>query len=230
MQTCINTNATFKTRMNNNQCLQGVVSPRIYTYKITFKDAPFYYYGVHKEKRFNEDYYGTPYTNKWCWDLYEVEKQILEVFDYTEEGWNKAQQVEKRLIQPVYEIDKYCLNESCGGNLSLSILRECGKKAGSVYGRLCYEKKVGVFALTKEQRIENGRKGGSISGRLTLQRGTGIFSLTKEECSEAGKIGGKKAASQRWRCLITGHISNAGSLTIYQKKRGIDTTMRERLS
>ena len=31
-------------------------SPRIYTYKITFQEVPYYYYGVHKEKRFDEYY------------------------------------------------------------------------------------------------------------------------------------------------------------------------------
>lgn len=237
--------------MNNNQYPQGVVSPRIYTYKITFEDVPFYYYGAHKEKVFNEEYYGTPHTHKWCWEMYQPKKQILEVFDYTDEGWIDALNVEKRLIRPVYNSDPYCLNESCGGMVSLSIARNNGKRAGNVYGPLCYEKKVGVFALTKEQRIENGKRGGSISGRLTKERGTGIFSITKEqqkengkrgvdvrrkkgnllqECSNAGKIGGKVTSSQRWRCLVTGHISNAASLARYQKARGIDTTMRERLS
>jgi hypothetical protein len=28
-------------------------SPRIYTYKITFEEIPYYYYGVKKEKYFN---------------------------------------------------------------------------------------------------------------------------------------------------------------------------------
>ena len=52
-------------------------SPRIYTYKITFEEVPYYYYGVHKEKRFNEEYWGSPHTNKWAWEFYTPKKQIL---------------------------------------------------------------------------------------------------------------------------------------------------------
>jgi hypothetical protein len=31
----------------------------------------------------------------------------------------------------------------------------------------------------------------------------------------------------RFRCLVTGHVSNAGGLARWQKKRGIDTSLRE---
>ena len=99
-------------------------SLRIYIYKITFIDTPYYYYGVHKEKRYNEEYWGSPVTNKWCWELYTPEKQILEIFDYTDDGWLESRKVEDRLIKPVYNTDKYCLNESCGAVRSLKILRE----------------------------------------------------------------------------------------------------------
>lgn len=40
---------------------------------------------------------------------------------------------------------------------------------------------------------------------------------------------GKKISSQKWVCLETGYISNAGALTNYQKSRGIDTTKRIRV-
>ena len=45
-----------------------------------------------------------------------------------------------------------------------------------------------------------------------------------------GKKGGKVSASQRWKCVETGFITNAGNLTQYQKARGIDTSLRERIS
>lgn len=99
-------------------------SLRIYTYKITFEEVPYYYYGVHKEKRFNEEYWGSPVTNKWCWEFYTPKKQILEFFDYSDEGWFDAKEIEDRLIKPVYNTDKYCLNESCGAIRSLKVLRE----------------------------------------------------------------------------------------------------------
>ena len=62
----------------------------------------------------------------------------------------------------------------------------------------------------------------------------GIFSLTEEEKIKYSKIGGKKAAkimnSQKWKCLITGHITNPGALTKYQRARGIDISLREKVS
>lgn len=98
-------------------------SPRIYIYKITFEEVPYYYYGVKKEKYFNEEYWGSPYTNKWCWELYTPKKQILEFFEYNDGGYTRAQEVEKRLISPVLN-DKWCLNENVGGIVSLSIIRK----------------------------------------------------------------------------------------------------------
>ena len=53
-------------------------SPRIYLYKITFEEVPYYYYGVKKEKYFNQKYWGSPITHKWCWKLYTPKKQILQ--------------------------------------------------------------------------------------------------------------------------------------------------------
>jgi hypothetical protein len=90
-------------------------SPRIYLYKITFEEVPYYYYGVHKEKYFNDDYWGSPKTNKWCWELYTPKKQILEIFEFSDEGWLEANKVEERLIKPYFNTDKWCLNENCGG-------------------------------------------------------------------------------------------------------------------
>ena len=70
------------------------MQPRIYIYKITFEEVPYYYYGVHKEKYFNEQYWGSPVTNKWCWELYTPKKQILQLFDFTDEGWVEAQKID----------------------------------------------------------------------------------------------------------------------------------------
>lgn len=171
-------------------------SPRIYIYKITFEEVPYYYYGVHKEKKYNEEYWGSPKTNKWCWELYTPKKQILEIFEFSDEGWLEAQEVEKRLIQPVFNIDKWCLNASCGGKISLKVLRETGKKYGSVGGKIVgknhYKNKTGFFSMTPEQRKEASKK----AGETNKKNKTGIFGITPEERSEiskkSGKIGGRK--------------------------------------
>jgi hypothetical protein len=180
-------------------------SPRIYIYKITFEEVPYYYYGVKKEKKYNECYMGSPVTHKWCWELYTPEKQILQLFDFTDEGWNEAQEVEKRLIRPFYNTDKWCLNENVGGQISLDVCRKTGKKCAklklgfynmSEEERIAISKKVGnenkilnrgICALTKEQRIENGKKYNHLGGYKSKKLKVGIHGLSKEERVENSK-------------------------------------------
>ena len=154
-------------------------SPRIYIYKITFEEVPYYYYGVHKEKRYNEYYMGSPVTNKWCWELYTPKKQILEIFEFSDEGWLEAQKIEDRLIKPVLN-EKLCLNESCGRIFSIKVSIENGKKQ--------YENKVGIHTQTLEDKIELGRKTGLENWKLKR----GFFKMTSKEKSELGKILGNK--------------------------------------
>jgi hypothetical protein len=192
-------------------------SPRIYTYKITFEEVPYYYYGVHKERKYNEYYMGSPYTHKWMWKHYTPKKQILEFFEYTDDGWIEAQEVEKRLIKPFYNDDKWCLNENVGGRFSIEHQRRAGRKSGVVNGKkagqkckelglgicgLSYEERVkygkiglekqkelgvGIYALTPEQMTENGKK----AAEVNRKNGTGLFGLSKEQRSETGKLAGK---------------------------------------
>ncbi len=208
--------------------------PRIYTYKITFIDAPYYYYGVHKEKRFNEYYMGSPKTHKWCWELYEPEKQILEFFEFSDEGYTKAQEIEKQLIKPFFNTDKWCLNENVGGVLSKKICSKGGKIGGkNAWKTQNKNKKGGFYDITKEERILNGKIGGLIIGPITgknnkeLKRG--YCGRNKEQMSIDGRKGGIATNKQKWKCLVTGFISNPGNLSRYQKKKNIDTKMRERI-
>ena len=230
--------------------------PRIYIYKITFEEVPYYYYGVKKEKYFNQEYWGTPITNKWCWEFYTAKKQILQVFPYTDEGWLKAKEIEDRLIRPVFNTDKWCLNECCGGKISLDVNRKTGKKTyelrigahglskekmtenSRIGGKKAHELGLGVHGLSKEELSEAGKKGGVIGGviggKKAHELGLGVHGWTKEQLSEAGKKGGEVASkilnSQKWQCTITGYVTTPGPLTSYQKARGIDTSNRIRLS
>ena len=192
--------------------------PRIYTYKINFEEVPYYYYGSKKEKYYNQEYWGSPYTHKWCWQFYTPKKQILEFFEYSDEGWLKAQETEKQLIKPFYRNDKWCLNENCGGKISL--------KVSSKNGSRTKENGTGIFSLTKEERSQNSKKSGKISGKKCYETKTGVFSLTPEERSKLSK----QVASQKWMCTITGYTSNAPGLSTYQKARGIDTSRRRRIA
>ena len=73
------------------------------------------------------------------------------------------------------------------------------------------------FRLPKERASEIALK--------NKENGLGIFSLTTEQRRENGR----KTASQRWKCIETGFISNASALSKYQKARGIDTSKRIRI-
>jgi hypothetical protein len=178
-------------------------SPRIYTYKITFEEVPHYYYGYHKEDKFDEYYMGSPYTHKWMWDFYTPQKQVLELFDFSDKGYIEASEVEKRLINPVYKTDPLCLNENCGGIISLDARRRGGKLAGKTTGK--------------------------INGHKTYENKTGIHGMSYEQRMGAVKRGGQATSSQKWQCTVTGFITSAANLSRYQKARGIDTSNRIRL-
>jgi hypothetical protein len=51
-----------------------------------------------------------------------------------------------------------------------------------------------------------------------------------ENSRKGGLVGGKTTSSQKWICLETGFVANAGNLTKYQKARGIDTSKRVKIS
>jgi hypothetical protein len=169
-------------------------SPRIYIYKITFEEVLYYYYGVHKEKVFGEEYWGSPVTNKWCWELYTPKKQILQLFGFTDEGWLEAQEVEKRIIKPFYQMDKWCLNENCGGIISIDACKKAGKVGGKVGGKIVGEKlvelKKGIHGRTTEERKEDCKKG----GKRTVELKTGVHGRSEEQRKEDSRKGGRKAS------------------------------------
>ena len=175
----------YKYQCSINRITMTYQSPRIYTYKITFEEVPYYYYGVHKERKHNEHYMGSPYTHKWCWDFYTPKKHILELFEYNDEGWLEAQKVEDRLIGPVYQTDKWCLNESCGAKISLKSKRKSGKK--------CYTEKKGCFSLSPEEKSELGRR----NGKKGYENKTGIHGLSNEDRLRFGKIAGQMTYNKK---------------------------------
>lgn len=189
--------------------------PRIYVYKITFEEIRHYYYGVHKETRYDEYYMGSPETHKWMWDFYTPKKQILQFFPFTDEGYYEAIEIEKRLIYPVFNTDPYCLNESCGGRISLKIAREVGlrhKENRTGIFSLTHEEKVeigkrtvkqhketktGFYKFTEEERKEIARKSGLKTGKENYEKGLGIAGMTLEERREANKKAMKTQKSNK---------------------------------
>jgi hypothetical protein len=209
-------------------------SPRIYIYKITFEEVLYYYYGVHKEKKFNEYYMGSPVTHKWMWDFYTPKKQILQFFDFTDEGWLEARKVETRLIRPFYNTDKWCLNESCMGIYSL----KQASKAGKIGGNKNKELGLGVCGLSFEERSKNGKISGKIGGKNSSAKqkelGIGIYSFTFEKRSEigkiAGKVGGEKARKLKlgFHSYTTEERKEIGRKTYEQGKGCFSLTPEER--
>jgi len=126
------------------------MNPRIYVYKITFEEIPDWYWGVHKELKYGEFYMGSPVTHAWKWDFYTPEKQIVQLFDYSQEGFTQAKTLEDRLILPDLN-NPLCLNEALGGAYSLESCSQGGKRASEI---LHYRK------------TENGKSFQAVSGGL----------------------------------------------------------------
>jgi len=203
-----------------------MTEPRIYTYKITFPNQGWWYWGAHKEKKAGEEYNGSPkvHSDKWSW--FEYEKQILEYHD----TWEDCLKVEARLIMPDLN-NPMCLNEGCNGFISEAYAslggercpREVQVRNGLESQRKRREDGVHPWlGQTKEERVELGKK----VGRHSWETQTGSHSpeLTKQRHDKLRAMN-----YSRWRCLVTGYITSPGPLSRYQRKRGIDTSMREKV-
>lgn len=202
------------------------MNPRIYTYKVTFPYQGWWYWGWHKEKKFGENYSGSPKTHKEKWDNFEWEIQILEFFDCEVE----AQKVENRLIRPDLN-NPNCLNEHCGSVISSA----AAAKGGTNCPR---ETQVKNGIEEAKRRKENGQHqwlGQTTEERQVLGKNVGNYSwknqvgsftpeLTKQRHDKLRKMN-----TEQWRCLITGFITSPGPLSRYQKARGIDTSLREKV-
>jgi hypothetical protein len=132
------------------------MEPRIYTYKITFKGTNFFYFGIHKERRFDEEYWGSPITHKHIWNEYEPQKEILSLFS----SWEEGRIAETNLIRSWLDSPE-CLNESCGGFYSLEIIKEAGRKGGvktdSKPGHMSKAGKASGAVWTKAKRESSRR-------------------------------------------------------------------------
>jgi len=220
-------------------------SERSYVYKINFVDGH-YYYGkriLKQDSPISDGYYGTPVTHKEKWNTTMFCKEVIEVYN----NWYECSEKEKELIEPHLN-NPLCLNENCGGYISLEGYRKGGSIGGKLQplevkksnGKKARDHKLGMFSLTQEERKKIGKK----SGLKQLQERVGIHTQTIEDRKKMGeycrdnKIGihamskeertlhSKKLGAQKWQCTITGKISTGGGLTIYQENRNIYTSNR----
>jgi hypothetical protein len=75
----------------------------------------------------------------------------------------------------------------------------------------------------------NGAKGCQAAGRSTFEKGVGLFAMTEDEKVARNRKGASVINGIQWMCLETGHLSTSGPLAKWQKKRGIDPARRVRL-
>ena len=109
--------------------------------------------------------------------------------------------------------------------------KENQSKAGKKGGTTTRKNNKGIFSPDYDRTLparEAGKKGGATQRDKKL----GIFSMTDEQKKEASKKGSAVVRSQKWKCKITGYISNPCGLSNYQKGKGInykDKTLRVRI-
>jgi hypothetical protein len=202
-----------------------MTTPRIYTYKITFEEIPHWYWGVHKEKKFGELYLGSPKTHKWMWEFYTPKIQILEFFPNTEEGWEEANRVERRLIKNDLN-NPLCLNEACGGCISLACRRKGVEKLNKKLHEDKNEEGKSLHSLNlHKEKDENGKSLHALEMNKKLN----------EEKDDNGKSvnavkGSEKTNAQIWESTIDGFRGNAGNVSRHNRANGWDPNARIRIS
>jgi hypothetical protein len=234
-----------------------MTTPRIYTYKITFEEVPYWYWGVHKEKKFGELYLGSPKTHKWMWEFYTPKIQILEFFPYTEEGWKEANLVEDRLIKPDIN-NPLCLNEAYGAFISLACRSEGGKKVHeekdengkSLHTLNLHREKdengkslhaLEMIKKLHEAKDENGKSLHALEMTKKLHeakdengkslRGLETAERLHKDRDENGKsLVAMKTSAQVWESTVDGFRGNAGNVAYHNKANGWDPNARIRVN
>lgn len=200
---------------------------------MTFEEVPHFYWGVHKEKCFNDGYLGSPCTHKWMWDFYTPHLQILEVFPDTEEGWKEAVAVERRLIMPDLH-NSLCLNEACGVFYSLKTLRQAASLGGKAAALLKDANGKSITGL-KRAAAAHAKKDTDGKSVVAKKAGNRAKELKVGLCdprvqSAAGKIGGRVTSSQVWESTEDGYRGSAGVVALHNLHRGWDKNARIKIS
>lgn len=117
--------------------------------------------------------------------------------------------------------------EKCKSFFSKEGQSTAGKKGGSNTRK----NNKGIFSPEYDRTLA-AREGGKRGGLTCKNKKLGIFSISPERRSEISRKGIANVQKQKWRCKITGYVSNPCGLSNYQKSRGIDykdKTLRERI-
>jgi hypothetical protein len=203
---------------------------RYYTYKITFKDLPgYFYYGRRKDN--GKLYFGSPKTFKHFWDQFEPEIQILQWYKTSKE----VQKAEDALIGHTWKQDwngkRYSLNRNYKGHIDEALCKEAGKKGG--------QKIVKELKGIHNPEYRNSEKCKNVSrnnGRKLLETNKGMFDpeyRASDECKEALRRGGKlkgkengKKKSKAVICVETGIIYSSVNEAMREKTGNISRSAR----
>lgn len=207
-------------------------NPRIYTYKVTFEEVPYWYWGIHKEKRFGESYMGSPVTHKWMWEFYTPKIQILEEFPNTEAGWAEATNVENRIIR--YDIDNpLCLNESYGCFISLSARRAGADKGRKVAHAVKTPEGKSALGVRNSIRLhsEKDPRGKSVNAAKGGRSGGKACHREKDEKGKSvqGIANAQKLHAQVWESLIDGFRGHIHTVSSHNRRNGWDPKARVRV-
>jgi len=101
-----------------------------------------------------------------------------------------------------------------------------GKKSAAIH----QANGTGIFAPGRQSA--GGKIGGKIGGPKAFDLRVGVHGRSAAQMTAdgkiGGKIGGKITSDQQWQCLVTEYVSTPCGLSHWQKKRGIDTSLRVR--
>ena len=98
----------------------------------------------------------------------------------------------------------------------------CGANTGNDWERTEFHRNV-----MREVQAAHFNDSRCVAGRLR-----GAKAPASEKQKEAARQSGLKNRGkkhQKWRCLVTGHITTAGRMNRWQRSRGIDETQREKV-
>lgn len=171
---------------------------RYYTYKVTFKDLPkYFYYG--RKKDHGKPYFGSPKTFRHLWDFFEPEVQILCWYRTAKE----AREAEDALIGHTWKQEwngrRYSLNRNKGGLIDEGVCRENAK---NIPKETCIRNgKTNVKKIPKRTLSENGKNNvermNQHPNTVEAKKRNG-----RERGRETGKRNGKKQ-SKKVMCVET---------------------------
>lgn len=235
---------------------------KYYTFRVLFADGSFYYARKTSRSKLSPEcdgYYGSPITHKDKWfNTIHCKDEICLYNTFEEMALAEIELIRPHLNNPL------CLNECCGGLLSLDKITQIGrdnvrlkrgwfaitteerKIIGSKTGSRLRDEGKGIFGMTPEEKKALGRKNGErqkqsktgVCGLTPGQRkeignrvrdlGLGLFALSKEQRI----INSRKASEQKWVNThpdFDSYVSTAAGLTHWQRARGIPVSFRKKL-